>query len=515
METIRVNICYRPVRIAWALHSRDREAFRQAVRLTHTLWGGRFNPIIMVDHAEEAKQVVELFRADMIVPVGESEEAKEFPKRFPHLINPFFPAELFLKGMNEVTHAQVLDIHNALERWHETSEWKAIDERGVRRFVWDDDDPLADVFLLQYGAYPHARDIGIDYAEALSSLAIDCRLDKAVPIPIDVLEHPNLGYLTRHGLHRHYTVRAGWDGAGFFVGEADNIDDPVCFWNLRAADIQLQFVDPAHVSRYAVITPEYENRTLAALAHLAEHRPNIAIWSRAEIIEEALKMFSGRSLTAYRVSGPILWNGGAVRPPMMVFGEASSLGIFGQEPSRPRVSFSLTDKPFCSDHWFYTQHLVASVNLYGGDDHYTFHPPYVPEWNEFFARRMHFQYNKLRVEPERIGIIIDAVDHDSFIYGLPVPALVEKLFESVGLRAKLSGGGLITRQLISRLGGVDGARVFKIPGVRRLLSAMPTNSAVTLLVIDCRSCFVRASCAISGSGSFQWCSGQRWSSPGK
>lgn len=48
METIRVNICYRPLRIAWALHSRDREAFREAVRLTHTLWGGRFNPIIMV-----------------------------------------------------------------------------------------------------------------------------------------------------------------------------------------------------------------------------------------------------------------------------------------------------------------------------------------------------------------------------------------------------------------------------------------------------------------------------------
>jgi hypothetical protein len=26
-----------------------------------------------------------------------------------------------------------------------------------------------------------------------------------------------------------------------------------------------------------------------------------------------------------------------------------------------------------------------------------------------------------------------------------------------------------TRQLLARLGGVDGARVFKIPGVRRLL----------------------------------------------
>jgi hypothetical protein len=34
---------------------------------------------------------------------------------------------------------------------------------------------------------------------------------------------------------------------------------------------------------------------------------------------------------------------------------------------------------------------------------------------------------------------------------------------------KLSSGGLITRQLIARLGGLQSARVFKIPGVRRLL----------------------------------------------
>ena len=83
---------------------------------------------------------------------------------------------------------------------------------------------------------------------------------------------------------------------------------------------------------------------------------------------------------------------------------------------------------------------MASVALYGGDDQYTFHPPYVPEWNEFFARRVHFHYAKLRVEPERISIIIDAADHDSFLYGLPVSSLVEQLFTSVGLRAKLSGG---------------------------------------------------------------------------
>jgi hypothetical protein len=61
METARVDICYRPLRIAWAIQSGDHESFRRAVRLTHCVWGGRFNPIVMVDRAEEAKQIVELF----------------------------------------------------------------------------------------------------------------------------------------------------------------------------------------------------------------------------------------------------------------------------------------------------------------------------------------------------------------------------------------------------------------------------------------------------------------------
>jgi hypothetical protein len=45
MDTVRVNICYRPLRICWAINAGDRAAFRSAVALSNTVWGGRFNPI--------------------------------------------------------------------------------------------------------------------------------------------------------------------------------------------------------------------------------------------------------------------------------------------------------------------------------------------------------------------------------------------------------------------------------------------------------------------------------------
>jgi hypothetical protein len=419
----------------------------------------------------DAAQLIELYRADVIVQVGDHKDVREFPKRFPHLIDPFFSNALYVKDGSGGTRAQVLDIQNALYHWRNTPEWKAIDAQGVRQFVFDADDPLADALLAQYGDYPDPKEIGIDYADILSkaTMAIQCRIEKNAPIPIDTLDHWGYSSIAKLGLRRHYSVRPGWDHAGFFVGDARNIDDLITFWNLRAADIQLQFIDPEHLARYALIKPEYERRTVARLADLDEHRRGIAIWSRSEITEEVLKPFSGRPLTAYRVSEPFFWNGGAVRPPMMMFGEASSLGVFGREHAKPKVSFALNAKPFSADNWFYSQHLVASVKLLGSDEQHTFNPPYVPEWNEFFARQMSLRYNQLRIEPERIGLVIDATRHDAYLYGLPSGALIEKLFDAAQLDAKLSSSGLITRQLIARLGGLNGARVFKIPGVRRLL----------------------------------------------
>jgi hypothetical protein len=48
------------------------------------MWGGRFNPIAIVDRIEEADRIVGVFRADMIVPIGDSDAVKAFPNRFPY-----------------------------------------------------------------------------------------------------------------------------------------------------------------------------------------------------------------------------------------------------------------------------------------------------------------------------------------------------------------------------------------------------------------------------------------------
>jgi hypothetical protein len=82
MDTARINICYRPIRVAWAIHSGEFESFRSAVKLTHTLRGGRYNPIVFADKPDEARDIIESFRADMVVPVGTSSVRTSFQINF-------------------------------------------------------------------------------------------------------------------------------------------------------------------------------------------------------------------------------------------------------------------------------------------------------------------------------------------------------------------------------------------------------------------------------------------------
>ncbi|MGH8608555.1 MAG: hypothetical protein ACREX9_14440, partial [Gammaproteobacteria bacterium] len=192
MDTLRVDICYRPLRIAWAIRASDFDAFRRAVQYSHALWGGRFNPILIIDREEEASRLIDLFRVDLIVPLGESDEVKDSPKKHSHLIDPFYDA-LFMKGSKDYhPYAQALDVHNALVHLQDSPEWKAIKERGVRLFTWQRDDPLADVLLVQLGGYPNADEVGTDYRALLleASEGTDSALDATAPIPPDTIEHP-------------------------------------------------------------------------------------------------------------------------------------------------------------------------------------------------------------------------------------------------------------------------------------------------------------------------------------
>jgi hypothetical protein len=472
-DTARVDVSYRPLRIGWAVRDGDLPAIRQAVRYSNALWGGRFDPILVVDRDEEARQLVELFRLDVICPVGNSKEVKDFAERFPHLLWPFYGDSIFVKEPKSKNFSWALDVHNAIAHLSSQPGWTQFKDGGLRSYQWQPDDPLADAFLLQFGAFPAVDDIGVDYADLVNQSvgAVKFPLRHDVPIPCEVVEHPSVTVLGRLGIDRHYTVHPGWDAPGFYVGSIADPNDLVCFWNIRACDIPLWFVDVAHLNRYADLIPEWTRVLKADVEHRRhEWERRLGVWSRQEV-DDATRRIFGKGLSLCHVS-KLFWGGGAVRPPVMHFGQASTLGVMGNADGVPRVNFALADKPFSSDLYFAQQHLVASSSLIGGlygDEQHTFDVPYVPELNEFYARTMHFEYDKLRIEPESTGLIIDAADHDTFLTAMPVATLLKRIFQLAGLGSSLSNSGRIVRQMLTQLGGVQGARVFKVPGARSLL----------------------------------------------
>ena len=162
MDTVRVNIAYRPLRICWLIKAGDFVAFREAVRMNCALWGGSFNPIVVIDNAGEARALVEAFRADLVQPLGESEEVKAFAASFKHLNSPFMNDGIFI-GQQQDARAEVLDVQNAMVFASDTPEWKQIQELKPRIYKWVAEDPLADVFLMQLGAYPEKEAVHIDY----------------------------------------------------------------------------------------------------------------------------------------------------------------------------------------------------------------------------------------------------------------------------------------------------------------------------------------------------------------
>jgi hypothetical protein len=477
---MRVDVAYRPLRIGWAIGDGDFEAFRSAVRMSYALWGGRFNPIIIADGPDEAGDLVEAFRVDFVVPLGESGIAAAFAKRFPYLISPFFSEAIFSGDAEHGGRSHALDVYNEFVHLRGKPAWEWVTKEQVRLYTWEPDDPLADFFLVDLGDYPNVDEVHIPYRRLLEEAA-DAKtasINSKEKLPSDLLQHPSIPFISRYGLQRHHSTWAGWDQPGFFSGDAGNLRDLVMYWNLRAADIPVFFVDPNHIERYGETIDDWATRLGQRLSNRRiEYERQLALWVRMdgggttpESIEAIRRPLGDRVRMICRVSEGS-WSG-SVRPPIMYFDQVSTLGVVGEEWGKLKVSFALDQKPYCGDPWFHTQMLVASLPFIAGpygDEQRTFQPPFIPELNEFYARAMHFEYNKLRSEPSGVGLVVDAADASSFLHALQADDFVERVMDFVGFTAKLSPAGLIARQLIAQLGGVDGARAFKIPGVRRLL----------------------------------------------
>jgi hypothetical protein len=73
-----------------------------AVRLTHTLAGGRFNPLIPIDTPDVAETLIDRFRVDLLYPLSQAEHVQAFIKAHNYLLWPDMSPQLFYERWEHI-----------------------------------------------------------------------------------------------------------------------------------------------------------------------------------------------------------------------------------------------------------------------------------------------------------------------------------------------------------------------------------------------------------------------------
>jgi hypothetical protein len=448
------------------------------------MWGGQYNPIIPVDDYDLAASLVRLFRVDILWPVVNDEKVRAFISRFPHLREPFRVSEPFIEYDVGVLGAQLLDIRHPIHRLRQEQLARNANSKvKVKIYQWHRDDPLRAVLIATLGALPATQVTGTDYLELLRQDldAETISLSQVAPIPPREETERTISSFSRAFVEPHYSVRNDLGQPGFYVGKAQDFDDLAAFWNLRATGTHLMFYDPEHADRLEPDRIKYLEMLQARPKERHERDNLIAVWITGERPRWTENLFGEKILL--RTVWPSIWNGANVIPAYMHFSEHSALGAVDERADGSwAVSFQLPTKPFSDQDRQGAQHLVVSIDAGMGSilsEHATLEAPYIPELNEYYGRRCYFEFDCVRVEPNGLGIITEASCSHLALRALNVRNLVARILEFVSIAAEPSDAGLVATRLIQQMGGLQGCRPFKIPGVRTLIEKYGPDKSFT------------------------------------
>ncbi len=173
MNTLSIHLQSRPVKIGWCIRENNLEDYQKALQLTHTLWGGRFNPLVVIgDDEERAKKLISYFKVDVLFPIEKEQSLLEFIQKFPHLPWPGYgEPHLFVPSIKGCKVSKFLDIFQASINLGSILKGNnCLDDHPLNLMTWEENDPLRYVYHATFGHLPSSTEIDsdFDYKELLS-----------------------------------------------------------------------------------------------------------------------------------------------------------------------------------------------------------------------------------------------------------------------------------------------------------------------------------------------------------
>jgi len=486
MASINLSIKYRPARIGFLVRDGSIEDLVKSTGINTLLWGGIFNPIIPVfQDFKFAEQLMNLFSVDVLFPVSHTKEIDEFVKKYPFLEDPeHYTQNIFYEDWhtkkNIIGYLSSLDIVNYYcdkEFKYKPKKYKS----NCTLVKWKGNDNLKNLFSILFGYFSEEYNLRDDFETAflkgLKSKEIKILANNSVTKNLAETISP-IG-LTASELDGYGGT---WRGNGVYIGNGNNFNDLLYFWNLRASGLALEFLPKDKVERFKNYIQLFIEKLDSIPNKNSKFDDWISIYYRStdEKVKEIVKNFQHKKQFVF---SQISQNNLTLKPADFYFGSELILASIDKSYDRYVVSVSLPEKKFIidKDGGTESEHLVVSIDPIGefGYQEYTLKPPFIRQLNEFYSREIAFDPWKLRVEKDGIAEIIKVNDSSLSLYPISHQVLIQKIFELAGMKSEISQAGLITKRIIEKLGGVDGGRVFKINGVRKLLQTLKTDDCIT------------------------------------
>ena len=464
MASTNVRVAYRPVRVGFLLRAGSRDDVRAAARLATVLWGGVYHALLPVEDVEQARQLVARFRPDILHPVVADERLAEVVAACPYLA---WPRNLeYFEGFEpHEGELPFLDVRPAMGaiyaelRLQRASPWV--------RPTWDDGE-FASLLGVLYGEYEDGE-FTEWYLRALRAGQLDAG---QLPPGIHWTRTP-LG-ATAYALEPPFPP-GGLSSDGIVLGDARDANDLALFWNLRATGADVVFcprddVPPLHAAAAAHI------EQLLAVPRREIDR-GIELWSTSEWpLDYVLPDRVAAALGDHqRVLAHLNWR--TFRQPLNVpqlvaVEEVSVLGALEDDGyGNARVSLALPPMPFegAGPELFQEQLLVRVSLLVDRDETHTLRLPYLPDLNDWHDRELTVVRSGVRIEVEGVAAFVTPRD-SSLSLRLPRRAdVVRQIFARAGIEATPSAAGRAVDVIRDQLGGLQGSRLLRAPGVRKLL----------------------------------------------
>ena len=473
MSTSSVSISYRPVRIGFLIKDGNIEDFIKCCEINTLLWGGVYNPIIPVGNNDYlTKQFIRLFSVDILLPISNDPKTKSLINEYPYLKNPHHLSEnIFYEDWHTKKQvAAFIDVIHLIDYyWKEQFKHSKDDRSNCAYINWDSKNPHVPLFTAMFGTYPKNINLKTDYDKAFKNglrakeVIIKDSLASDLSMKIDPIKLTAMRLSSYKGFGRE---------EGLYIGSSKNFIDLVLFWNLRAAGMEIIFLPIDSFEQFKNFASTFINN----LDERPSRHPNFEDWigvyslnddknSRRDILSN----FTTKKKFMFSHLTNTIWNGLNIKPSLPEFKAKSVLSIIEKRYGRYSIVASLPKKPFIDDRAS-LQNYVLSIGISTEFEYpdYTLKLPYLPDLNEFYSRQVILDPWALRVEKNAIGIIEHLNRESIKLSPVPISDIMKKIFERAGLNVDISPGGRIANLIIKSMGGIEGCRVFKVKGVRKL-----------------------------------------------